>query len=128
MKMIFFFLLTSLVADANVKSLGIKYFIPFMGHIHETAGDHAPSLGTIQCSQALNLIMDPKVKVPMGWSYVRIGKDKGFVRTDFLGKKNQDCFQSKYSKFYLNMRLDLSEYYYWGRLLDHYLVMETRPK
>jgi hypothetical protein len=57
-----------------------------------------------------------------------VGDDRGFIISSSLSEKRPVCFQEKYPKFYLNLNLDLSEMYYWGRLTDQYLSEESKVK
>lgn len=110
------------------KVLGIYYFTPTFGHVHQSAARTSASLTTIQCSHPLKLIESSKVSVSGEWAYVEVADQRGFVMKRFLSEKRPGCFQGKYPRFFDAFNLDLSELYYWGRLNDQYIQGETRVK
>ena len=97
---------------------GRLYFNKFLGHVHKTMSDEAPSMTTIQCAHSLEVIEYKNLL--SGWVYVKAGEDKGFIREEFLSDKRPDCFQERYPKFYSNSNLDITQMYYWGRLYDRF--------
>lgn len=107
------------------KNIGKLYYQGFMGHLHEEASDSSASMTALQCAHAVNLVEKDGVSVPAGWRYAKVGEDYGFIRSRFLGEKRPDCFQEKYPKYYNNLNLDLSDFYYWGRLSDHWIEGES---
>lgn len=122
-----FILLTSSVFSAE-KTVGTLYFTKFMGHIHKNPSNSSSSMTTIQCAHPLKVLEDPEVRTPQGWMYVKAGSDKGFVSSKFLSNKRPLCFQEKYPKFFINLNLDLTDMYYWGKLYDQYSQGESRIK
>lgn len=107
------------------KNAGRLYFQGFMGHLHKSASDSSASMTAIQCAQSVELVEKEGVSVPDGWKYGRVGEDYGYVRSKFLGEKRPECFQQKYPKFYNALNLDLADFYYWGRLSDHFIEGES---
>lgn len=107
-------------------SAGRAYFKHFLGHIHENPSKNSTSLTTIQCSQSVKILKNNNQT--LGWSYVKAGEDKGFIRTEFLTEKRPNCLQAKYPKFYNHLNLSLSDMYYWGRLYDQYLMGKSKIK
>lgn len=110
------------------KVVGVYYFKPMFGHVHQSAGRTSPSLTTIQCSHPVKVIESSKVSVGQEWAYVQVADYKGFILKHFLAEKRPECFQGKYPKFFDAFNLDLAELYYWGRLNDQYIQGETRVK
>lgn len=110
------------------KPAGRLYYQEFMGHLHREPSDSSASLTALQCAHPVQLIESDAVRTPSGWRYAKVGEDKGFVRERFLGEKRPDCFQEKYPKFYNNLNLDLTDFYYWGRLSDHFIEGESLPR
>lgn len=113
------------VAD-DEKVVGVFYFIPILGHVHQSPKELSASLTTIQCGHPIRVIESTKVKIAEEWSYVGVADFKGFILKSFLSPSRPDCFQSKYPKFFDGLNLDLSELYYWGRLYDNYLQGQSK--
>ena len=116
------------VTLAEERVVGVYYFIPTFGHVHQSAMKTSPSLTTIQCSHPLKVIESSKVSVGPEWAFVQVADYKGFVFKSFLSEKRPSCLQGKYPKFFDALNLDLSERYYWGRLNDHFIQGVTRVK
>lgn len=128
---IFWLLLLPLFAFAETapndeKTVGVYYFKPMFGHIHQSATRTSASLTTIQCSHPVKVLESTKVSVDPAWSYVNVADYKGFIMKEFLSEKRPECFQGKHPKFFDAMNLDLAELYYWGRLYDQFITGETR--
>lgn len=117
----------STAAIAQDKAVGVFYFIPLLGHVHQSPARTSPSLTTIQCGHPLKVIEDSKVVISDEWAYVSVADWKGFVWKKHLLAKRPDCFQARYPKFFDALSLDLSELYYWGRLHDHWEEGVARP-
>lgn len=124
------FLLTSFLWSAtkstDEKIVGIFYFKPMFGHVHQTSVRTSASLTTIQCAFPVKVIESSKVQVGQEWAYVQVADYKGFILKQYLSDKKPSCLQGRYPKFFDSLNLDLSELYYWGRLYDHYTQGETR--
>ena len=127
LKVICLLLISSNIAYAE-KVVGRLYYSNIMGHVHKNPSIYSTSLTTIQCGHGLRVIEDDQVSNPVGWLYVKAGEDYGFVREEFLSSKRPNCFQSKYSKFFNALNLDLTDLYYWGRLYDHFIMDESRAR
>lgn len=110
------------------KTVGTLYFKHFMGHVHKNPSASSSSLTTIQCAHPVKVIEDIDVQTPQGWLYVKVGDDRGFISSKFLMTKRPKCFQEKYPKFFINLNLDLSDMYYWGRLYDQYNLGESKTR
>lgn len=125
--LILIFILSS-SASAAEKTVGTLYFNQFMGHVHKNPSASSSSMTTIQCAHPLKVVEDPEMRSPEGWVYVKAGDDRGFVSSLFLTNKRPKCFQEKYPKFFINLNLDLTDMYYWGKLYDQYSLGESRIK
>ncbi len=126
-------LLVPILAQAETvatdeKVVGVFYYSPIFGHVHQSAVRISPSLTTIQCSHPVKVIESSKVSAGPEWAYVQVADHRGFVLREFLAENRPDCFQGKYPKFFDAFNLDLSDLYYWGRLGDQYIQGETRVK
>jgi hypothetical protein len=120
---------TLLFADTvatDEKVVGVFYFRPMFGHVHQSSSRTSASLTTIQCSHPIKVIESSKVSVSAEWAYVQVADYRGFVLKDFLSEKRPECFQGKYPKFFDAFNLDLEQLYYWGRLNDQYVQGVTR--
>jgi hypothetical protein len=120
-----FSLLAETVAE-DEKVVGVFYFTPILGHVHQSPKELSSSLTTIQCGHPMRVIESTKVKVSAEWAYVQVADFKGFVLKSFLAPARPECFQGKYPKFFDGLNLDLSELYYWGRLYDNYLQGQSK--
>ena len=129
-KSLFIFLV--IIGSANCfsieKVVGRLYFGKFLGHLHKNPSRSSSSLTTVQCAYPVKVLAEKERSLPPGWVYAQIGDDKGFIQSHFLSDKRPECFQEKYPKFYLNLNLDLTDMYYWGRLNDQYLLEESKVK
>jgi hypothetical protein len=129
MWVLFIFLSIISFADSqstDEKVVGVFYYQPMYGHVHQSSAKTSASLTTIQCAHPLKVIESTKVSVSKEWAYVQVANHKGFVLKQNLSEKRPDCYQGKYPKFFDALNLDLSELYYWGRLYDHYHQGESR--
>jgi len=108
------------------KTVGVFYFKPILGHVHQSPKELSSSLTTIQCGHPIKVIESSKVKVGEEWAYVQVADFKGFILKSFLAPARPECFQAKYPKFFDGLNLDLSELYYWGRLYDNYLQGQSK--
>lgn len=127
------FIFSSLLALADTTStdekvVGVFYFNPLFGHVHQSSVKTSASLTTIQCAHPVKVLESSKVTVSSDWRYVQVADYRGFIQKQFLSEKRPDCLQGKYPKFFDAVNLDLAELYYWGRLYDHYVMGETRAR
>jgi hypothetical protein len=104
--------------------MGRMYYSNFLGHVHKNPSKDSTSLTIVQCSHSVELL---KAKSPVsGWTYVKVGGERGYVQTNFLEAKRPVCLQEKYPKYYNSLGLSISEMYYWGRLYDQYLQGKSK--
>ncbi len=108
------------------KLVGVFYFRPLLGHVHQSAVRESASLTTIQCAHPIKVYESSKVSTDPNWAYVEVADHRGFILKEYLSEKRPDCFQGRYPKFYDSLNLDLAELYYWGRLYDQYIQGNTR--
>lgn len=112
--------------NTYAEEIGRLYFQAFLGHVHQSPDKNAPSLTTVQCAYSVKIL---KRKSPIeGWLFVEVGEDKGFIETKFLGEKRPECFQESYSRFYVEIGLDITQMYYWGKLYDQYDTGKSQIK
>lgn len=123
-----FLIVFSSSAFSAEKVIGTLYFNEFMGHVHKNPSKSSSSMTTLQCAHPVKVLEDKEVRSPEGWMYVRVGDDRGFISSQFLSNKRPQCFQEKYPKFFINLNLDLTDMYYWGRLYDQYGQGESKIK
>ena len=121
-------LLFALEGHTLEKVVGKLYFSEFLGHLHKNPSRSSSSLTTIQCAYPVKVLAGSERALPPGWIHAKVGDDIGFIQSTFLSDKRPDCFQEEYPKFYLNLNLDLTDMYYWGRLNDQYLLEESKVK
>jgi hypothetical protein len=130
LKSLFLSLLFLFTIEAHTleKVVGELYFTNFLGHLHKNPSRSSSSLTTVQCAYPVKVLSGSERALPPGWIYTKVGDDRGFIQSIFLSDKRPDCFQEKYPKFYINLNLDLTDMYYWGRLSDQYLLEESKVK
>ncbi len=126
MLFLFPFLSVAETTSTDERVVGIFYFTPLFGHVHQSSVRTSASLTTIQCAHPVKVVESSKVSVGPEWAYVYVADYKGFILKEFLAEKRPDCFQGKYPKFFDALNLDLAELYYWGRLYDQFIQGETR--
>lgn len=135
----FIFSTASLAQSPHEKVVGTRYFSEIFGHIHEVPDRNGPSLTGIMCGTRLKVIESKKIEnPPEGWLYVEVGTDKGFILEKFTSDKmpkayrdeikasDTYCFQGAYPKFFSDLNLNISEQYYWGKLLDQFTSGESK--
>lgn len=115
------------LSAAQEKVVGVFYFAPILGHVHQSPQRTSASLTTIQCGHPLKVIEDAQIAVSDDWALVRVADWKGFVWRSHLAATKPACLQSRYPKFFDSLNLDLAELYYWGRLSDHWATGEVKP-
>lgn len=118
----FFFILS--VTSVNSQEIGRLYFNEFLGHVHESPTRDATSLTTVQCAHSVKVLKTAN-NIP-GWIYSQVGEDKGYIQSQFLSSTRPKCFQEKFPRFYIDLGLDISEMYHWGKLYDHYDMGKSR--
>lgn len=114
------------ITNSEAQEIGRLYFNEFMGHVHESPDRSSTSLTTVQCAHAVKVLKIAN-EVP-GWIYSQVGEDKGYIQSQFLSSTRPKCFQEKYSRFYVNLGLDITEMYFWGKLYDHYDMGKSKIK
>lgn len=120
------FVIFLLVSVSAYSSLGRKYFVNFLGHVHENMSKDSTSLTVVQCSHSVKILKRER-NFP-DWTYVQVGEDKGYIQSHFLSSKRPNCLQAKYPKFYKNLNLDITDMYYWGKLYDQYVMGRSKIK
>lgn len=125
--MIFILILTFFNSSLRADEVGRLYFNQFLGHVHKDADKDSSSLTIVQCSHSVKVL---KYEKPLSnyWLYVQVGEDKGFIQKSFLSSKKPTCLQEKYPKFYLELGLDLTDMYFWGKLNDHFVKGTSKIK
>lgn len=129
---------TAEVVDPNAmkKSLiGIKYFSQLMGNVHQNPSRYSQVLTTISCNHPLKVMKetskDGKTFVLFGedkWNLVTVGPYEGYVMSDYLSDKKNECFEEEYSKFFDGLNLDINDLYYWARLYDQYAQGKSKVR
>ena len=125
-KTIIFFIVILLSSQSSAE-VGRLYFNQFLGHVHKSADKDSSSLTIVQCSHSVKILKHEK-SLSDDWLYVQVGEDKGFIQKDYLSSKKPICLQEKYPKFYLELGLDLTDMYFWGKLNDHFVKGTSKIK
>lgn len=126
MKIIFMFLAIFNFQSLSAQEIGRLYFNEFLGHVHESPDRDSTSQTTVQCAHSVKILKTAN-NVP-GWVYSQVGEDKGYIQSQFLSTTRPECFQEKYPRFYVELGLDITEMYHWGKLYDHYDIGKSKIK
>lgn len=115
--------------------IGIKYFSQTMGNVHQNPSRYSTVLTTISCNHPVKVMKetskDGKEFSLYGedkWNLVTVGPYVGYVMTDFLTDKKNECFEEEYPKFFDGLNLDINDLYYWARLNDQYIQGKSKVR
>ncbi len=101
-----------------VKYLGIPW-----GHVHQNQSRYSSSLTTVSCGHPLKVI-----EFNEHWHKVVAGPYTGYVQSKFIHEKKPSCPQDLYPRFFDDLKLEITEMYYWGKLYDQYIEDKSRLK
>lgn len=124
--LLFFLTQASAFANSNLRLLKISYLKNTFGHIHQNASRSSTSLTTLSCGHPIkvyevtNKAGQKFTTFASGFFYVSAGNYYGYIQSSFLVDKKPNCFQKKYPKFFDALSLEITDFYYWGRLYDQY--------
>ncbi|MFA6236434.1 MAG: SH3 domain-containing protein [Bacteriovorax sp.] len=115
--------------------IGIKYFSQLMGNVHQNPSRYSQVLTTISCNHPLKAMKetskDGKEFILYGenkWNLVKVGPYEGYVMSDYLSDKKNECFEEQYPKFFDGLSLDINDLYYWARLYDQYVQGKSKVR
>jgi len=128
---ILFFL--SFFTSAEDKLLKVAYFKDIYGHIHQNPQDHSKSFSTISCGHPIKVLIKKEKNKSTElfnkqWRYVKAGPYKGYIRDNLLLDSKPNCPQEMYSQFFDELKLEISDFYYWGKLYDNYLKGKSKVR
>ncbi len=125
----------TITAPALTKSvLGVKYFNRMMGNVHQNPSRYSQVMTTISCNHPVKVMKevskDGKEFVIYGeqWHLVNVGPYEGYIMTDYLSDKKNECFEEEYSKFFEGLNLSITDLYYWARLYDQYVQGKSKVR
>ncbi len=108
---------------ADTKVIMVKYLNTPWGHVHQNSSRYSTSLTTVSCGHPLKVI-----EINKGWTKVIAGPYTGFVQDIHLNVKKPECIQDKYPRFFDDLKLEITQMYYWGKLYDQYIEGKSRLK
>lgn len=115
--------------------IAVKYFKEMMGNVHQNPSRYSQVLTTISCNYPVKVMKevskDGKEFILFGedkWNLVTVGPYEGYVMTDYLSDKKNDCFEEQYPKFFDGLNLDINDLYYWARLYDQYVQGKSKVR
>lgn len=114
------------------KYVGLLYYKNMFGHIHQNTSNYSTSLSTLSCGHPVKIYKKQyksghtQIIFNETWNMVKVGPYEGYIQTDFLSKTKVKCFQDKYPKFFDEMKLEISDMYYWGRLYDQFVTGSSK--
>jgi hypothetical protein len=112
----------------------VYYYKNIFGHLHQNASRYSRSLTNIACGHPIRIFEKHSELLPeivvgkQRWVLSKIGPYEGYLREDFIHTKRPFCFQDKYPKFFSELKLDLTDKHYWGRLYDMLLQGKSNIK
>ena len=117
---------------AKRKYVRVAYFKNIFGHIHQNTSKYSTSLSTLSCGHPVKIYKKQykgghsQIIFNEKWNMVKVGPYQGYIQAEFLSKTKVKCFQDKYPKFFDEMKLEISDMYYWGRLYDQYVTGNSK--
>tara|TARA_R110000868_G_scaffold303689_2_gene564204 strand:- start:4244 stop:4627 length:384 start_codon:yes stop_codon:yes gene_type:complete len=123
LKNVLFFLFFAGYVQAADKVLMVKYLNTPWGHVHQNASRYSTSLTTVSCGHPIKVY-----EVKADWHKVGAGPYTGYVASGQLSDKKPTCPQDKYPRFFDDLKLEITQMYYWGKLYDHYIEGKSRLK
>lgn len=115
--------------------IGVKYFSQMMGNVHQNPSRYSQVLTTMSCNHPVKVMKetskDGKDFILYGedsWNLVSVGPYEGYVMSDYLSDKKNECFEEQYSKFFDGLNLDINDLYYWARLYDQYVQGKSKVR
>lgn len=122
MKYLFILLFISQPAFTKEVRVKVAYYNHLFGHIHKNPSRYSISLSTISCGHPISILGQKGKASKTGQFFkVKVGPYIGYISEKYLNDKKPECFQDKYSRFFDNMDLTLTDMYYWGKLYDQYV-------
>lgn len=119
----FLLILLSMPIFANEKVLMVKYLNTPWGHVHQNPSRYSTSLTTLSCGHPIKVL-----STGSEWQKVQAGPYTGHIRSEQMSDKKPVCMQDKYPRFFDDLKLEITEMYYWGKLYDHYIEGKSRLK
>ena len=120
-------LLFQISAIAKKKRSDVYYLNVLYGSIHQNPSSSSTTLTAIACGHPLKLISGHG-KSGKKWMKVKAGLHTGYIDEKFLTKKRPECFQDKFPRFFDGLELGVTEYYFWAKLYDNFIMNTSRPE
>jgi hypothetical protein len=102
----------------------IVYLSQSFAHIYSKPFNNTEALTTIACGHPLKVSSTPDNQYK-NWLQVELEGQIGYVYKDFTTSSRPKCFQAQFNSFYRGLKLDLEDLYYWGRINDKVLIIES---
>lgn len=100
----------------------IMYFNRTFGLLHQNPYGFSSGVTTIACGTPVTFIAEQSKSnqdfKAVAWPYVKFADQKGYIDKNFLSSQMPYCWQQQYPVFFMNLNLDLTDLYLWGRLQD----------
>ena len=128
----FLVLLFLIPVMANSAGFHYLYYRNMYGHLHQSPSSYADSLKTLSCGDRIQLVPDKSGTTTefsrFSWAKVKYGPNEGFIRSEFLERGKPNCFQTKYTKFFNQFKVELNDVFSWGRLYDQYVSGSSKVR
>lgn len=111
--------------EAHAKQ-GVMYLNKMYGSVHQNPSRSSTSLTVLACGHPVK-VLSSQGQSHQSWKKVKAGLHTGFIASYFLQKERPNCFQDKYPRFYDSLKLSVTEFYFWARLYDNYIINKTTP-
>lgn len=120
---LFLFLILSCSVGAKTqprgKLMGVFYLQTPYAHIHSSAEVNSESLTTLSCGHPIKVYEEDGLSER--WHRIKVASLEGYIKAEFLSRNKVNCLQDRYVRFFSNLKLEISDLYYWGKLYDQFL-------
>ena len=111
--------------SAKLKLVGVYYFMPFYGHLHQNPSRYSRGITTLGCGHPVK-VFTSEGRSRGEWDIVKASGRDGFLRQDFLSPKRPPCFEKKYPIFVQKFGLGIDDLFFWGKLYDNYVFGKVK--
>lgn len=108
------------------QSYKVIYLKEIYGPLNEKPKKGSMALTALSCGHPLKLVSE-KTENGLTWARVKAGLHEGYVQKRFISQDRPQCFQDQYFRFFESIDLSVTNFYFWAKLYDNYIVNTSRP-
>jgi len=108
------------------RAQSIYYLKNVYGLVHQGESNSTTSLTTLACGHPIRVLKSGENN--SDWFSVKVGPYSGHMNKSFLSRNRVKCIQDLYTTFWNKLNLEVSDFYYWGRLYDQYEYGKSRVR